>query len=206
MARPAGAVNVLLLLALGILVGTEVVRPRPTGGPPAEALGAWAPWAGVLLLGFGFLLYYSAPPRVTSWLLGALLVERFVQSAASGFGGVTFGAFAAGMLPPPMASWIARHSHTPDQVVFLPCFWLLVPGAVGLTGVSEIIVSGDTDGGLDSLVSTVITVAAIALGVLVGAGLRRRPRLSLGEPVPASPLPESGGGSSPGEPPATGGL
>ncbi|MFJ7955474.1 threonine/serine exporter ThrE family protein [Streptomyces sp. NPDC096319] len=188
-ARLAGAVNVLLLLALGILVGTELLRARPPGGPASGQLGAWAPWAGVLLLGFGFLLYFSAPPRVTGWLLGALLVERLVQSVASEFAGPTFGAFAAGMLLPPMATWIERRSHTPDQVVFLPCFWLLVPGAVGLTSVSEIIVQGDTAGGLDSLVTMVITVASIALGVLVGAGLQRRPRVSLGEPVPTSPAP-----------------
>ncbi|MER5202681.1 hypothetical protein [Streptomyces sp. NPDC002825] len=128
--------GILLLLALGILVGTELLRARPAAGPASEPLGAWAAWVGVLL--------------------------------------------------PPMATWIERRSHMPDQVVFLPCFWLLVPGAVGLTSVSEIIVQGDTAGGLDSLVTMVITVASIALGVLVGAGLQRRPRLSLGEPVPAT--------------------
>ncbi|MEV7282500.1 threonine/serine exporter family protein [Streptomyces sp. NPDC093111] len=191
-ARLAVAVNVLLLLALGILVGTELVHPGPIGKPPSEALGAWAPWVGVLLLGFGFLLYFSAQPRVTGWLLGALLTERLVQSAASELGGVTFGAFAAGVLLPPMASWIARRSRTPDQVVFLPCFWLLVPGAVGLTSVSEIIVEGDTDGGLSSLVNTIVTVAAIALGVLVGAGLQRRTRLRVGEPAPAGLLDPDG--------------
>ncbi|MFI9747696.1 threonine/serine exporter ThrE family protein [Streptomyces sp. NPDC052494] len=185
-ARLAGAANVLLLLAIGILVGTELVSPRPSGGPASPALGPWAPWVGVLLLGFGFLLYFSAPPRVTGWLLGALLAERFVQSVASEFAGATFGAFAAGMLLPPMAKWIARHSHIPDQVVFLPCFWLLVPGAVGLTSISEIIVAGDTGGGLDSMVSMVITVASIAMGVLVGAGIQRRPRLLLGAPAPAA--------------------
>ncbi|MEV6330028.1 threonine/serine exporter family protein [Streptomyces sp. NPDC051909] len=186
-ARLAGAVNVLLLLALGILVGTQLLHPRPVGEPAPEALGAWAPWAGVLLLGFGFLLYFSAPPRITGWLLAALLTERLVQSAATDLAGTTFGAFAAGALLPPMATWIERRAHTPDQVVFLPCFWLLVPGAVGLTSVSEIIVEGDTGGGLSSLVDTIVTVAAIALGVLVGAGLQRRPRLRLGEPAAASP-------------------
>ncbi|MEU2547715.1 threonine/serine exporter family protein [Streptomyces roseolus] len=143
----------------------------------------------MLLLGFGFLLYFSAPPRVTGRLLGALLVERLVQTAASGLAGAAFGAFAAGAVLPPMATWIEKRSRTPDQVVFLPCFWLLVPGAVGLTGVSEIIVRKDTDGGLNSLVGTVITVAAIALGVLVGAGLQRRPRLMLGVPGPSTPQP-----------------
>ncbi|MFB9436158.1 threonine/serine ThrE exporter family protein [Streptomyces showdoensis] len=200
-ARLAGAVNVLLLLALGILVGTELVRARPAGTPPSEALGAWAPWVGVLLLGFGFLLYFSAPPRVTGWLLAALLAERLVQSAAGELGGVTFGAFAAGVLLPPMAGWIERRSKTPDQVVFLPCFWLLVPGAVGLTSVSEIIVEGDTNGGLASLVNTIVTVAAIALGVLVGAGLQRRTRLRIGEPSPAGLLDPDGGGDGTGSGP-----
>ncbi|MCX5230972.1 hypothetical protein ABZY16_37980 [Streptomyces sp. NPDC006553] len=37
----------------------------------------------MLLLGFGFLLHFSAPPRVTLWLLGALVTERFVHSVAS---------------------------------------------------------------------------------------------------------------------------
>ncbi|MGW6396097.1 threonine/serine ThrE exporter family protein [Streptomyces sp. NPDC055103] len=190
-ARLAGAANVLLLLAIGILVGTELLSPRPSGGPASDTLGAWAPWVGVLLLGFGFLLYFSAPPRFTVWLLGALLVERFVQSVASEFAGATFGAFAAGALLPPMAKWVARRSHTPDQVVFLPCFWLLVPGAVGLTSISEIIVAGDTGGGLDSMVGMVITVASIAMGVLVGAGLQQRPRLMLGAPAPAgTPTPD----------------
>ncbi|MFE1546424.1 threonine/serine exporter ThrE family protein [Streptomyces sp. NPDC058718] len=201
-ARLAGAANVLLLLAIGILVGTELVSPRPPGGPAPHALGPWAPWVGVLLLGFGFLLYFSAPPRVTGWLLGALLAERFVQSVASEFAGATFGAFAAGMLLPPMAKWIARHSRTPDQVVFLPCFWLLVPGAVGLTSISEIIVAGDTGGGLDSMVSLVITVASIAMGVLVGAGIQRRPRLLLGAPAPAA-TPNPDGAAEPGSRGAT---
>ncbi|MEU5216742.1 threonine/serine exporter family protein [Streptomyces sp. NPDC020807] len=187
MARLAGALSVLLLLSLGILVGTELVDARPSHGHAAEPLGLWAPWVGVLFLGFGFLLYFSAPPRVTVWLLAALLAERLAQSVATEFAGATFGAFAAGVLLPPMAKWIARRSKTPDQVVFLPCFWLLVPGAVGLTSVSEIIVAGDTNGGLDSLVSMVITVAAIAMGVLVGAGMQRRPKLQLG--APAAPTP-----------------
>lgn len=81
--------------------------------------------------------------------------------------------------------------------MFLLCFWLLVPGAVGLTSVSEIIVEGDTGGGLSSLVNTVVTVAAIALGVLVGAGLQRRTRLRVGEPAPTGLLDPDGAEAAP---------
>ncbi|MEV4428128.1 hypothetical protein AB0K23_22650 [Streptomyces sp. NPDC049602] len=75
-----------------------------------------------------------------------------------------------------------------------------MPGAVGLTSVSEIIVQGNTAGGPDSLVTLIITVASIALGVLVGAGLQRRPRLVLGEPAPATPPPAAEDAPEPAEP------
>ncbi|MEV8623797.1 hypothetical protein [Streptomyces sp. NPDC051079] len=40
--------------------------------------------------------------------------------------------------------------------------------------------------------STVVTVAAIALGALVGAGLQRRTRLRVGEPSPSGLLDPDG--------------
>ncbi|MEF9880944.1 threonine/serine exporter family protein [Streptomyces sp. P9-A4] len=48
-ARLAGAANVLFPLALGILIGTELLNPRPSSGPAADPLGAGAPWVGVLV-------------------------------------------------------------------------------------------------------------------------------------------------------------
>ncbi|MER5864936.1 threonine/serine exporter family protein [Kitasatospora sp. NPDC002040] len=177
-ARLAGATNVLMLLALGILVGTELVDPHPAGPPAPASLGAWAPWCGVLLLAVGFTLYYSAPARALGWLAGALLLERLVQTVGTGLSGAVFGAFAAGMLLPPMAAWVQRHHRIPDQVVFLPCFWLLVPGSSGLTGFSQLVVQHSAASVL-TLVTTVVTVVAIALGVLVGAGFQRRPRVEV---------------------------
>ncbi|MDJ1131553.1 threonine/serine ThrE exporter family protein [Streptomyces iconiensis] len=187
--RLAGGLNVLLLLAFGILIGTDVVPERPLGGPVPEALGAWAPWCGVLLLGCGFMLHHSAPRGALLWLLGALLVERAVQVAGSVALSNALGVFAAGAMLPLIASWIGRRSGTPDQVIFLPCFWLLVPGSTGLRGFSELLVSHDPSS-LTILVNTVITVIAIALGVLVGAGFLHRTRLEL-----AAPSPGAGGAS-----------
>ena len=52
----------------------------------------------------------------------------------------------------------------PAHASFLPGFWLLVPGALGLIGLTELAGGG---GGQD-LVATVGSIFAVALGVLCG--------------------------------------
>jgi uncharacterized membrane protein YjjB (DUF3815 family) len=55
----------------------------------------------------------------------------------------------------------------PALVSFLPGFWLLVPGALGLIGLTEYIASG-ADLAVQSLVGTLGAMVAIAIGVLCG--------------------------------------
>ena len=71
----------------------------------------------------------------------------------------------------PVGAWVAtRHSGPPTLATFLPAFWLLVPGAVGLIGVAEF-VGSNREAGLDHFVNAGITFIAIGLGVLVGNAL-----------------------------------
>ena len=73
----------------------------------------------------------------------------------------------------PVALGIARlPSGPPSQVTFLPAFWLLVPGALGLIGVAEI-VGNPAKADLGTLVAPIEAVVSIALGVLCGASLFR---------------------------------
>lgn len=60
----------------------------------------------------------------------------------------------------------------PAQVTFLPAFWLLVPGAIGLIGIAEV-VGNPATAGLDDLIGPVASIFAIALGVLFGVTLFR---------------------------------
>jgi uncharacterized membrane protein YjjB (DUF3815 family) len=58
----------------------------------------------------------------------------------------------------------------PAQVTFLPAFWMLVPGAVGLIRITEAV--GNPAGAqLQSLVQPLASIIAIALGVLCGTSL-----------------------------------
>ena len=54
------------------------------------------------------------------------------------------------------------------MVTFLPSFWLLVPGALGLASVKRLLTDS---AGLDGVVTVVFAFTAIALGTLVGEAL-----------------------------------
>ncbi|MFD5142252.1 threonine/serine exporter ThrE family protein [Streptomyces sp. NPDC058401] len=179
MSRLAGAVNVLLLLAVGILVGVQSVDARPTGHPAPELLGEWAGWAGAVFFLVGFALHFSTPLRAMPWMVAALLLARTVQTAGEAVGGVALGALAAGMLLPPMAGWVHRRHHMPELLIFLPCYWVLVPGASSLEGVSELL-NHQTATSLGTLVNALVTLIAIGLGIVIGAHLGSRPRVRLG--------------------------
>jgi uncharacterized membrane protein YjjB (DUF3815 family) len=60
----------------------------------------------------------------------------------------------------------------PSRVMFLPAFWLLVPGALAVIGVAEL-VGNELEVALLDLSATAFTIVAIALGVLIGILLAR---------------------------------
>ena len=66
----------------------------------------------------------------------------------------------------------------PSMVTFLPAFWLLVPGSVGLISVAHML--SDRDAGIEGLVNALFAFASIALGTLVGASIYRWTTESLG--------------------------
>jgi uncharacterized membrane protein YjjP (DUF1212 family) len=162
--------NVLLLLAFGILLGSHLIGP-PSQVHAAAALGRWAPWIGVLLVGIGFFLHFSAPARSLPWLLAVLFVVWGAQAVGTTLAGGLAGAFLGGLVVTPAAYFAqSQRGGPPAQVTFLPSFWMLVPGAIGLTGVSQLVVSGSA-ASLNDIAQALLTIVAISLGQLVGASL-----------------------------------
>lgn len=162
----------LMLLAFGILAGTRLVGvPTEPTSPPA-ALGWWAPLVGVLVFGVGQSLNSSAPRGSLHWLLVTLYLAWGSQFLTTLAGLGMLSGFVGGLMLVPIAYFAQRHHGPPSQVVFLPAFWLLVPGALGLSGVSEL-VGTNAGSGLADLLSALLAVVAIALGVLVGSSLTR---------------------------------
>lgn len=179
--RTIYGLNKLVLLAFGVLIGLQLLGPQTPEAPThLHQLGWWAPVLGVLLIGLGHSWRASAPPKSLPWLLVVLYAAFAAQKLGVLIGGGLLGSFLGGLVAVPAAYLVQRNRNAPPtQVAFLPAFWMLVPGGIGLTGVSELITKSDPNG-LHVLVNTTLTVLAIALGVLVGSGLatKRPPQIT----------------------------
>jgi hypothetical protein len=55
------------------------------------------------------------------------------------------------------------------MVTFLPSFWIVVPGSLGLVSVTRIF--SDRAAGIEGLVTVLVVLVSVALGTLMGAGL-----------------------------------
>lgn len=171
----------LALLAIAIVVGAEIVGNSHTGpiaGAAAQNWGSWQAWVGVGLFGLAVYVHDSAPKGALPWLLivlfsawtGQLIGKQFIDATLSGFVG------AALMVP--VAHAVARAPTAPPaHVMFLPAFWLLVPGTIGLIGVTEL-VGNNSQLTTQNLASTVISIPSVALGILVGTMIVRGIRMA----------------------------
>ena len=90
-----------------------------------------------------------------------------------------FGGFAGGLTAALGAAIVHWRGGPPSLVVFLPSFWLLVPGSLGLIGTTQL--ATDTGDGFATASGAIAVIVAIALGVLVGSAVGRvaQPMISL---------------------------
>jgi uncharacterized membrane protein YjjP (DUF1212 family) len=160
----------LALLSFGILAGIETIgmpSSRVLFGRE-ELLGAWTPWLGVLVFAAGVTVAHSAPARS----FPGLLVVLYAAWTAQVLGNAVFGGYVSALVGATVMTVVAVLvsrflAAMPSHASFLPGFWLLVPGALGLIGLTELAGGG---GGHD-LVATVGSIFAVALGVLCGSQL-----------------------------------
>lgn len=164
----------LALLAFGILAAGAVVGVDSASYEALDAssfLPWWVPLLGILVFAAGNYLHFSAPPSTFGWVLLALVVAYLGQWAGTEFIDPAVGGFVGAVAVTPVVFWIAGLRHgAPSQLTFLPAFWLLVPGAAGLVGLTEAFA---TDDGLADFAAALVSVMSIALGVLIGTALYR---------------------------------
>lgn len=165
----------MLLFALGVggamallrVYAAEIDTARPV------ELGWWAPLLGAVVVTVAIALIESLPPSLVPWLLATVLVTFVSQGAGERLLDARWaGAFVGAMMASLAATLVELvRPQVPRAVAFLPCFWLLVPGSLGLMSVSRVEV-GPTDAAL-AVAEVTLVISAIALGVMVGAALAR---------------------------------
>jgi uncharacterized membrane protein YjjP (DUF1212 family) len=167
----------LVLLAVGLTAGAMLVGYRPENLVDAareSVEGPWGvlgPWVGVIVFGIGVYFTFSAPRRSLGWMLLVLLSAFAAQQLTAGSFGNEISGFFGTLVATPLGYLIQkRFRGPPSMVTFLPSFWLLVPGAMGLLTVNRLL---RDPARLDGLLGVAFALASIALGALVGASLYR---------------------------------
>lgn len=163
----------LFLLTFGIAAGAAVVGVNPSYIPEVAAnldIIPWAAWVGVLTFGVGVSLHFSAPRNALPWMLLVMLLAFAAQRAAATVFSSEFSGFFGTLVATPLGYLIQlRFRGPPPMITFLPSFWLLVPGALGLLSVKQML--SERDAGIDTLITAVFVFSSVALGTLLGASL-----------------------------------
>lgn len=167
----------LLLFSLGILGATRLldVPPEALGNIRVDQLGAWAAPLGLVLVVAGIAMLESPPLRLLPWIGGVLAGTFAAQTLGQQLGSAGLGSFV-GALAASLGAYLveAVNPRLPRLVVFLPSFWLLVPGTLGLLSTTRL-AGGPADGAVGAL-AVVTAIFAIPLGLLVGTAVARSVR------------------------------
>lgn len=161
----------LMLFAVGIVAAARLLQAPPDilSNVRVDGLGPWAAPVGLLLIGTGIALMECVPLRPLPWVFAVLGVTFVAQWGGQQLGAPILGSFV-GAVTASLGSSLAELAdrRLPRLVVFLPSFWLLVPGSLGLLGVSEVAVAS---GGTPTAAQVPAVVLSIAVGLLVGAAV-----------------------------------
>jgi uncharacterized membrane protein YjjP (DUF1212 family)/uncharacterized membrane protein YjjB (DUF3815 family) len=164
----------LLLFALGILAAAALLRvpPEALSNIRVDDLGWWAAPLGLLLVSAGLCLMESIRLSLMPWVVLVLLAAFGAQVLGQHLYGAPLGGFLGGLAASLCAALVELvRPQLPRLVLFLPAFWMLVPGSLGLLSVTELALRpADT---ASTGFSVVQLVGAIALGLLVGSVLAR---------------------------------
>lgn len=170
----------LAQLTFGILVAAQVlgISANELNAVQLNDFGAWAPWAGVVLYAFGILFYLGPPNQFLPWLLATLLVTYAGQVATNILFGTYASGFGGGLALMLFVAAIAQRRNAPPAATLLsPGFWLLVPGSLGLIGVTQLVNANAAA----AIGVTLVSMISIALGMQTGLLLWRGGRQLTGE-------------------------
>ena len=143
----------LLLFALGILAAAALLRvpPEALSNIRVDDLGWWAAPVGLLLVSAGLCLMESIRLSLMPWVVLVLLAAFGAQVLGQQLYGAQLGGFLGGLAASLCAALVELvRPQLPRLVLFLPAFWMLVPGSLGLLSVTELAL-GPTGSGVGRL-------------------------------------------------------
>jgi uncharacterized membrane protein YjjP (DUF1212 family) len=160
----------LFLLFVGISIGFSISHLPSADVYSSEAIaqGLTLPIIGTLLFGIGTFMRLSGSNRDLLWMLlvlyaamfGQMFGERLLNPYAGAFLGAAAMAFSS--------EYIGRSPHrTPAMVSQVMAFWFLVPGAIGLQSMTNLLTQ-DYRSAFVGLWEMIVLITSISLGVFLG--------------------------------------
>ncbi len=177
-ARLVSSLAALLMLGFGALLATVLVDVPQSALFDVDVeqnLGPVVVWGGWVLFAVGVLLVFSMAPADFPWALAFVLGTAAVATGGTLAFGDDVGTFLGAVAMTVAAALAGRRPNLPPPyVLYLGAFYVLTPGSHGLRGI-ESWIGGDEIQGVTGVSDMLALLAAIALGMLVGSALVRRP-------------------------------
>ncbi|MGW3041061.1 threonine/serine exporter family protein [Kitasatospora sp. NPDC001159] len=173
----SGAVQLALFLA-GVAAAATAI------GMPASALANiqvakpswWVIALGLALAVAGLVVNVNTPPSAIPWIVVVIAVSVTVQVVVGSVHGAAIGGLAGAVSAAVAATVVHWLPGGPLwQVLYLPAFWVVVPGSFGLLNTAQI----EVGNGAQSVLAAVSAVFGVSIGTLIGSVISRIPRPSL---------------------------
>ncbi|MCK0438707.1 threonine/serine exporter family protein [Gordonia alkaliphila] len=171
--RLISALVVLASMAFGLALAIDIVgisssqlQDLPTDKAPAWVLLLAAPTFGI-----GSFLYFSTPKRLWGWAIAFIIATFWLNRLLELW---MLPAFAGGLaLGVALLTAWAINAHTRSRpsslVMFMPTFWLMVPGSMGFVAVSGAITSDRALGDLGT--NAALSLLSMAICMMIAAVL-----------------------------------
>lgn len=170
-ARLAGAAVTLINLSLGSYLGFAIldkldwVPSTAAATVKSEQTTVLMMAVAVLVNSVALLVFSNARTRDWPIVLGAVLLALVGSRLGAWLVGASLGVAVASLVLGLGANTFARLTRRPSMVMLIPGLSVLVPGALGLKGVSEFLSSAS--GGIDVLINVLVIAAGLVVGLLI---------------------------------------
>jgi uncharacterized membrane protein YjjP (DUF1212 family) len=172
--RLAGTFLVFLLLAFGVGLGQRLGGAWLVGVPSDPIpLPPWTVAPALAQVAFGFLVIFQGDPGDFPWTLGACVLAWGTAHLGTGLLGPEAGAGLAALALGSACNQYARRTRRPGAVLLLPSLMLILPGSLGVKGLS-MMMHGQTLEGLQAAFQAVSVTLALMLGLFLANALVSR--------------------------------
>jgi uncharacterized membrane protein YjjP (DUF1212 family) len=174
------AIMVLLSMAFGFVLAIELagLPDAQLADLTAQQTPAWVPWPGAALFALGNVLFLCTPRRLVGWAIAVPVLAFALMNGAQEVMAAPLAAGVAAGATLLLAEWVASRSGSLANAVilYLPSFWLLVPGSMAFVGLTGVI--ADTGQFQEMGVDAGSIILGMAVGImvasLIGHAVRRR--------------------------------